>query len=50
MAATAILIWPFILPVTQPEQQRRRMAEEMIMARDFSAAFKFMSQHDAIRE
>lgn len=50
MAATAILIWPFILPVTQPEQQRRRMAEEMIMARDFSAAFKFMSQNDAIRE
>ena len=46
MAAISILIWPFILPVTQPEQQRRRMAEQLIMARDFSAAFMFMSKHD----
>ena len=46
LAAVSILIWPFILPFTQPEQQRRRIAEELIMARDFRAAFTFMSQHD----
>ena len=46
LAAMSILIWPFILPLTQPEQQRRRMAEQLIMARDFPAAFTFMSQHD----
>jgi hypothetical protein len=46
LAAMSILIWPFILPVTQPEQQRRRMAEQLIMARDFPAAFEFMSKHD----
>jgi hypothetical protein len=46
LAAMSILIWPFILPVTQPEQQRRRIAEQLIMARDFPAAFTFMSQHD----
>jgi hypothetical protein len=46
LAAVSILIWPFILPVTQPEQQRRRMAEQLIMARDFPGAFTFMSQHD----
>jgi hypothetical protein len=46
LAALSILIWRFILPVTQPEQQRRRVAEQLIMARDFPAAFMFMSQHD----
>jgi hypothetical protein len=46
LAAISILIWRFILPVTQPEQQRRRVAEQLIMARDFPAAFMFMSQHD----
>ena len=46
LAAMSILVWPFLLPVTQPEQQRRRMAEQLIMARDFPAAFKYMSKHD----
>ena len=46
LAALSILIWRFILPVTQPEQQRRRVAEQLIMARDFPAAFMFMSKHD----
>jgi hypothetical protein len=46
LAAVSILIWRFILPVTQPEQQRRRVAEQLIMARDFPAAFMFMSKHD----
>ena len=46
LAVMSIVIWLFILPVTQPEQQRRRMAEQLIMARDFPAAFKFMSKHD----
>jgi hypothetical protein len=46
LAATAILIWLFIQPSTQPEQQRRRMAEQLIMARDFPAAFEFMSSHN----
>jgi len=46
LAAAAILIWLFILPVTQPEQQRRRMAEQLIMASDFPAAFEYMSKHD----
>ncbi|RLS78273.1 MAG: hypothetical protein DWI00_03935 [Planctomycetota bacterium] len=46
LAAISILIWRFILPVTQPEQQRRRVAEQLIMARDFPAAFMFMSKHD----
>ena len=46
LAAISILIWRFILPVTQPEQQRRRVAEQLIMARDFPAAFIFMSKHD----
>jgi hypothetical protein len=45
LAAVSILIWPFVLPVTQPEQQRRRIAEQMIMARDFRGALQFMSQH-----
>lgn len=46
MAAVSLLIWPFILPLTQPEQQRRRTAERLIMARDFSGAFEFMSSHN----
>lgn len=46
IAAVAILIWPFILPMTQPEQQRRRIAEQLIMARDFRGAIQFMSQHE----
>ena len=46
LAAISILIWRFILPVTQPEQQRRRVAEQLIMAQDFPAAFMFMSKHD----
>ena len=46
LAAVSILIWPFILPMPQPEQQRRRVAEQLIMARDYSAAFMFMSKHD----
>jgi hypothetical protein len=46
LAAISILIWRFILPVTQPEQQRRRVAEQLIIARDFPAAFMFMSKHE----
>ncbi|GEM_PF-682281 len=46
IATTAILIWPFVLPVTQPEQQRRRMAERMLAAEDFRGAIQFMSKHD----
>lgn len=46
LAAISILIWRFILPVTQPEQQRRRVAELLIIARDFPAAFMFMSKHE----
>lgn len=45
LAAVSILIWPFVLPVTQPEQQRRRLAEQLIMARDFRGALQFMSQY-----
>ena len=50
LAAISILIWRFILPVTQPEQQRRRVAEQLIIARDFPAAFMFMSKHSTTLE
>ena len=46
IAAVAILIWPLILPMTQPEQQRRRIAEQLIMAQDLRGAIQFMSQHE----
>lgn len=46
LAALSIAIWLLFLPMTQPEQQLRRTAEQLIMAQDFSTAFTFMSKHD----
>lgn len=44
-AVLSLTVWAFILPFTQPEQQVRRQAEELLNKRDMEGAVEFMSAH-----
>jgi hypothetical protein len=44
-AAASLAIWFLILPLTQPQQQRRWQAEQLMKSGEVAAAVKFMSQY-----
>ena len=43
LAIVSLLIWCFILPITQPEQQNRRQVEKFLKAKQYKEAVTFMS-------
>jgi hypothetical protein len=42
----SLLIWPFVLPFTQPEQQRRWQVENAMRNGKIAEALAFMAQHE----
>lgn len=46
LPAAALAVWPFVLPLTQPEQRLRRTAERLLLTGQTADALLFMSQHE----
>lgn len=46
LAIASIAIWALVLPKTQPEQQRRRYAERLLLANNLDEAIVFLSQFE----
>jgi hypothetical protein len=47
LTAASLAVWPFVLPLTQPEQQRRQHVETAFAEGRISEALEIMSEHDA---
>src|SRR5262249_25051172 len=45
LALAALAVWPFVLPYTQPSQQRRREVEKLFAKGHIGAALETMSRH-----
>jgi hypothetical protein len=45
LVASSLLVWVFILPLTQPEQQRRRAFEDAMKARDYDTAAELLARY-----
>ncbi len=46
LAVAALAVWPFVLPHTQPAQQRRREVERLYAQGEIGAAVAEMSRHE----